>query len=93
MKQNDTKKEYNAREVQENSVRGFSPFPPQYQEVPYRNQNPVAGIKPSILPNPFMTEQGLTPEHELELLRQQAHYIESNLQWIQQRIHNCKSIE
>jgi len=62
--------------------RGFSPFPPQYQGGSYMDQNPVAGDEPSILPNPFMTEQGLTPEHELELLRQQAHYIESNLQRI-----------
>ena len=66
--------------------RGFPPFPPQYQVGPYMGQNPVAGTDSSALPNPFVAAQRITPEHELEILRQQAEYIESNLQMIQHRI-------
>ena len=62
------------------------PLPPQYQGRPYVGQIPVPGTDPSISPKPFMTEQRLAPEYELELLRQQAEYIESDLQRIQQRI-------
>ena len=102
MKQNNTEIRQNTRQVQENRdrrfasrhgkgyrlslCRGFCSYSAQYQGGSYMDQNPVAGIDPSILPNPFMTEQRLIPEHELELLRQQAGYIESDLQRIQQRI-------
>ena len=102
MRQNNSEKRQNVRQVQGNTGRGFANrhggvsrfgwgrgfphFPPRYQGRPYIGQVPVPGTDPSTLPNPFMTEQRITPEHELELLRHQAQYIESDLQRIQQRI-------
>ena len=102
MRQNNTEKRQNVRQVQGNTGRGFanrhgggsrfswgrgfSYFPQQYQGEPYMGQITIVGTDPSVFPNPFMTEQRITPEQELELLRQQAQYIESNLQRIQQRI-------